>query len=248
MDRFLAGADAEKRERSIALTRDMMRMRAQRHELNNHKPMSIPDTFKFLRDALSAEATRNTFENGAEGQLADTSDVAEADGDGELAKMLAGVDADDVLPALEVQGAAATAEITNLEARLPVAKAELEALWADAHSVQYELVSVFVHGGTGTGGHYWTYQANLPIDGDQFFSYSDDTVKSVGPDEVFADKSASGISPALLCYVRRDRALVDTLHREAAPEETVETVEEQGSGSPRKKGAFGTAQDPLLLL
>lgn len=37
MDRFMAGADPEKRERSIACTRNMMRMRQRRHELKNHK-------------------------------------------------------------------------------------------------------------------------------------------------------------------------------------------------------------------
>lgn len=37
MDRFLAGADPEKREASIACTRKMMRMRARRHELKSNK-------------------------------------------------------------------------------------------------------------------------------------------------------------------------------------------------------------------
>lgn len=37
MDRFLTSADPVKRERSIALTRDIMRMRARHHELKNHK-------------------------------------------------------------------------------------------------------------------------------------------------------------------------------------------------------------------
>lgn len=52
-------------------------------------------------------------------------------------------------------------------------------------------------------------------------------MKPVTADEVFADQSARGVSPALLCYVRR-RELVDTLHREAEPEAIPEVPEGEG--------------------
>lgn len=147
MDRFLAGADPEKRERSITLTREMMRMRARRHELKNHKPMSIPDTFTFVREALSAESTMEAL-----GLARDSS--------ADLAGMATDLSTD-ILDELTAAGAAATDEIAALDTKLPEAKAALEALWT-SNEVEYELVSVFVHGGTGTGGHYWTYQADLP--------------------------------------------------------------------------------------
>lgn len=203
MDRFLANADPAKRERSIALTREIMKMRTRRHELKNHQPMSIPDTFRFVRDALATEQTAKALSEQPE------------DGDVDLTSEDI---SPDLLDALAKEGEDADAEIAALEAAIPRAKDELEALWNGCNSVEYELVSVFVHGGTGTGGHYWTYQADLPKDGNKFFYYSDDNVKDVPSDDVFCDKSAQGVSPALLCYVRKDRDLVDTLHREPTQE------------------------------
>lgn len=143
MDRFLASADPAKRQRSITLTREMMQMRARRHELKNHKPMAIAETFRFVREALSTDATKAV--------LASTDDSAVTP---------------DLLEALGLEASAADEEIANIEARLPQAKEELERLWANDNATEYELVSVFVHGGTGTGGHYWTYQADLPRDGE----------------------------------------------------------------------------------
>lgn len=100
--------------------------------------MSVPDTYTFVREALGHDHVAEELEQadpGCTGGLA-----------GELEEM----------------STAAVREITQLDADLHEAKAALEALWADASAVEYELVSVFIHGGTGTGGHYWTYQANLP--------------------------------------------------------------------------------------
>lgn len=86
------------------------------------------------------------------------------DADGAQAELAKDVD-DYLLGALGAQSQAALDEISDLEAKIPVARAELDRIWEDQREVEYELVSVFVHGGTGTGGHYWTYQANLPTDG-----------------------------------------------------------------------------------
>jgi ubiquitin carboxyl-terminal hydrolase 25/28 len=248
MDRFLAGAEPDKRERSITLTRDMMRMRARRHELKNHKPLSIPDTFRFVREALAADST---------GSALGLTRESSAD--------LAGMATDlstDILDALEVEAVCADTEIADLETRLPQAKAALEALWSSSNEVEYELVSVFVHGGTGTGGHYWTYQAHLDTNADTnntnnnknnaFFYYSDETVKPVTADEVFADQSAQGVSPALLCYVRKNREIVDTLHREAAPlegEDQQQQGQQQGQQEEQKRQQTqaGTADEPIAL-
>lgn len=204
MDRFMAGADAARREASIALTRKMMRMRARRHELRHHKPLSIPETFQLVRDAL-----------------------------GEKLGSLLGDDAPSpsLRDALGAQATRAEEEIATLGRDLAECKTELETMWADARDFEYELVSVFVHGGTGTGGHYWTYQAALPMHGSKFFSYSDDTVKDVPSTEVFEDKSAQGVSPALLVYVRKGQGLVDVLHRKVAEEAEAEADGEVGEES-----------------
>jgi len=49
---------------------------------------------------------------------------------------------------------------------------------------------------------------------DEFFKYNDETVTAVPASEVLEDRTGSDANPALLCYVRKDRNLVDTLHRE----------------------------------
>lgn len=184
--------------------------------------MSIPDTFKFVKDALGSEAV--------------TSELEDAGVTGEL------------LHDLELQGAAAEAEITKLEENLEEHKKALETMWEDNKAVEYELVSAFIHGGTGTGGHYWTYQADIPRDGtargnqwltldDKFFYYSDEVVKEVTGDEVFSDQSAKGVSPALLCYVRCGEGLVDTLHRKTVDDK--EAAAEGVTGAERQAAEEG---------
>jgi ubiquitin carboxyl-terminal hydrolase 25/28 len=216
MDRFMVGADSARREASIAITREMMRMRARRHALRHHKPLSIPDTFRMVRDALG----------------------------GEKLGSLLGDDAPSppLLEWLGLQASRTEEEITKLGRELAECKEQLEATWADAHDFEYELVSVFVHGGTGTGGHYWTYQAALPENGNKFYYYSDDTVKDVASTEVFEDKSAQGVSPALLVYVRKGQGLVDTLHRRVAEEAAAEALAgETGESAPGRSGDEGKA-------
>ncbi|BEI89970.1 uncharacterized protein CcaverHIS019_0300400 [Cutaneotrichosporon cavernicola] len=209
MDRFLAGADSARREASITLTRKMMRMRARRHELRHHKPLSMPETFRFVRDAL-----------------------------GDKLGTLLGDDAPapEFLQGLGMQAEGAEEEIAQLSRDLVQCKETLEGMWAEARDVEYELVSVFVHGGTGTGGHYWTYQT-APGD-DKYYYYSDDTVKDVPATDVFLDKSNQGVSPALLVYVRKAQGLVDTLHRRVAEEAAAEADAEDARewSEPGKKG------------
>ncbi len=50
--------------------------------------------------------------------------------------------------------------------------------------------------------------------GDRFFKYNDETVTEVPETEVLQDRTGSDANPALLCYVRKGKNLVDTLHRE----------------------------------
>lgn len=100
--------------------------------------------------------------------------MRDALGDDKVLKALLDSDVDaldsdissELLDALGAQADKSEAEIATLEHDLVASKAELEAMWAAEKEVEYELVSVFVHGGTGTGGHYWTYQAGPPSSGE----------------------------------------------------------------------------------
>jgi hypothetical protein len=49
---------------------------------------------------------------------------------------------------------------------------------------------------------------------ERFFKYNDETVTEVTADEVLQDRTGSDANPALLCYVRKGKDLVDVLHRE----------------------------------
>lgn len=49
---------------------------------------------------------------------------------------------------------------------------------------------------------------------ERFFKYNDETVTEVPADEVLEDRTGSDANPALLCYVRKGKDLVDVLHRE----------------------------------
>jgi hypothetical protein len=58
------------------------------------------------------------------------------------------------------------------------------------------------------------------ISAERFFKYNDETVTEVTADEVLQDRTGSDANPALLCYVRKGKNLVDTLHREVYERET----------------------------
>lgn len=50
--------------------------------------------------------------------------------------------------------------------------------------------------------------------------------------DVFSDKAAQGVSPALLCYVRKDCSVVDTLHRAEEQEAVDSSAFDTGVASP----------------
>ncbi|ORX36800.1 hypothetical protein BD324DRAFT_627205 [Kockovaella imperatae] len=193
MDRFLANADASKREQSINLTRQMTQARARLQHLRNHKPMSIPDTIKHVRDSLGFIS-----------------------GDAEFCI------SSDFLEALDAEVEITTAEIAQLEDQIKILKQSIEGIWTGSQDYEYELVAVFMHRGKTSGaGHYWTYQAHLPDKSEEFFKYNDETVTVVPRSEVLQDRTGSDANPALLCYVRKGRNLIDTLHREVLEREEV---------------------------
>ncbi|WWC89454.1 uncharacterized protein L201_004378 [Kwoniella dendrophila CBS 6074] len=193
MGRFLIGADPLKREEAIELTREMTRIRARLHQLRNHKPLSIPETFKHVSSSLK-QLTQSDIELP------------------ELSQDLT----HDFFDALESKSASVESEITALQESLPNLKQRMNEIWHDSNDDwEYELVSVFMHRGKSSGsGHYWTYQSWLPDNGDTFFKYNDETVTQVPSTEVLQDRTGDDANPALLCYVRKGKNLIDTLHRE----------------------------------
>ncbi|OCF36740.1 hypothetical protein I316_01336 [Kwoniella heveanensis BCC8398] len=218
MGRFLVGADAKKREESIELTREMTRVRTRLHQLRNHKPLSIPQTFKHASAALR--------------QLA-------ASSDSDLHEVSADLN-EDLFQALDAESTAVENEIAQLQDSLPRLKERMEAIWSadddtsgsvgGGEEWDYELVSVFMHRGKNSGsGHYWTYQAHLPDHPETFFKYNDETVTAVPSSEVLQDRTGDDANPALLCYVRKGKNLIDTLHREIL-DRSVDQSQEQGGG------------------
>ncbi|OCF60484.1 hypothetical protein L486_00117 [Kwoniella mangroviensis CBS 10435] len=201
MGRFLVGADPRKREEAIEVTREMVRVRTRLHQLRNHKPLSIPDTFKHVTSSL-----RHLIENQNQSEL----DMPELSDD--LTP--------DLLTGLEIELQSVESEIVNLQESLPKLKSRMDEIWNDNETSgedewEYELVSVFMHRGKNSGsGHYWTYQSWLPDHSDTFFKYNDETVTQVPSSEVLQDRTGDDANPALLCYVRKGKKLIDTLHRE----------------------------------
>lgn len=118
MDRFLATANPEKRTTSIQLTRTMTDTRQQLHSLRDRKPLSLPSTFKHVREAL--------------GQIKDMPEL-------DISV--------DFLNALEGEEGRVAAEIERLQALLMEIKAKLDDVWQDEREMEYELVAVFMHRG-----------------------------------------------------------------------------------------------------
>ncbi|WWC61766.1 uncharacterized protein I303_104351 [Kwoniella dejecticola CBS 10117] len=195
MGRFLATADPQKRDQAIDLTREMTSIRSRLHQLRNHKPLSIPETFKHVSSSLRQLSQLDI-------------DIPEIQQNLSL----------DFLNALDTESAEVEKEIVHLQEQLPVLKKQMDDIWFTPQGEdewEYELVSVFMHRGKNSGsGHYWTFQSWLPDHGDTFFKYNDETVTQVPSSEVLQDRTGDDANPALLCYVRKGKRLIDTLHRE----------------------------------
>lgn len=202
MSRFLTSAPAEKREESIALTREITRMRTRLHSLRNHTPLSISSTYKHASSALRQLASSHL-------------DIPE------LKEVLS----PELCDALDREGDEVIREIEELQQELPKLKERMDEIWRDVHgedeedehvkAYDYELVSVYMHRGKTSGsGHYWTYQAHLPGHSEEFYNYNDEKVTVVPASEVLQDRTGSDANPALLCYARKGWNLVDSLHRE----------------------------------
>nr|KIR50274.1 ubiquitin carboxyl-terminal hydrolase 25/28 [Cryptococcus bacillisporus CA1280] len=203
MSRFLTSAPSEKREESVALTREITRVRTRLHSLINHIPLSIPSTYKHASSALKQLASSGL-------DISELNDVLSPE----------------LYDALDREGDEVIKEIEELQQELPKLKERMDEIWKDVHgeeeeedehvkSYDYELVSVYMHRGKTSGsGHYWTYQAHLPGHSEEFYNYNDEKVTVVPASEVLQDRTGSDANPALLCYARKGWNLIDSLHRE----------------------------------
>ncbi|WVQ82427.1 hypothetical protein IAT38_004555 [Cryptococcus sp. DSM 104549] len=213
MGRFLCSADPKKREQAIDITREITRIRTRLHHLTKANPISIPGKFAHVASALR-ELSRTDIE----------------------LPELNGVVTSEFCEALDGQSQATAAEITSLQEALPRFMTQMDELWksgdkegdSDVGEWDYELVSVFMHRGKTSGsGHYWTYQAHLPGHSDEFYSYNDETVTVVPASEVLQDRTGDDANPALLCYARKGRGLIDVLHREVLEREAADDADKK---------------------
>jgi ubiquitin carboxyl-terminal hydrolase 25/28 len=208
MDRFLRSADAQKREESIDLARQMVRAR---DRLKSYKTQAAQLT-NDLNDLVPSPAPFDVARD------PDTMDVDQDPSTPVEETVMAAVSAAD---ALRQERTTVEREASELQQLLDLLKAKMEDLWARDHAVEYELVSVYMHrGASSSGGHYWTYQCSLPTNPRKFFAYNDETVTEVEDTEVFKDRTGDEANPALLCYVRRGQDLVDVLYRAPVPEQS----------------------------
>ena len=104
-------------------------------------------------------------------------------------------------------------ELAQIEERLLAIKKETMGLWQDETRHEYVLVSLFMHRGEATHGHYFLNQRRDTEDA--WFKYNDSVVSNADVKDVLRDPTTA--NPYLVCYVRRDLqdklALVQTLCR-----------------------------------
>jgi ubiquitin carboxyl-terminal hydrolase 25/28 len=106
-------------------------------------------------------------------------------------------------------------ELRLLREAATALKTQLEDLWRDEQSAQYELSSVFIHRGTSPSwGHYFFYSRHLPDSPDSWYKYNDSDVSLVSKEEVLADGTGSTANPYLLVYVRKSSNVIQTVHRQ----------------------------------
>ncbi|PWN18644.1 cysteine proteinase [Microstroma glucosiphilum] len=214
---------AQKREKAHAIRREAAECRARlatlgsqdlsAAELMKERAAHLKDTASISDDANKdingevngdSEETKTQGSNGADA-AADPSSVptpAEGFSSGDY------VD-EEVLALLQSQSEALALESRTLTERLQSLKAESEALWETEKRVEYRLMSVFMHRGEASHGHYFINQRRVPLvlgageeEGKGWFKYNDGVVAEAHVDDVLKDQT--GATPYLLCFVRTD--------------------------------------------
>ncbi|KDN46481.1 cysteine proteinase [Tilletiaria anomala UBC 951] len=137
-----------------------------------------------------------------------------------LSDALDSIEFDEALPLeLRAHAAAVTEELKKIEEQLRAIKAQTTSLWKDETRYEYVLVSLFMHRGEATHGHYFLNQRKLQSSQsgvDVWFKYNDSMVSTADVKDVLRDPTSA--NPYLVCYVRKDLQerlhLVETLKRE----------------------------------
>jgi ubiquitin carboxyl-terminal hydrolase 25 len=110
---------------------------------------------------------------------------------------------DELINQLGAEEAVLKDELDQLRMQASQAKAQLEDVWKDDTSVEYELTSVFVHSGSSPSwGHYFFYSRNLPDKPNEWFKYNDQYVTEVTKEEVLSDTTGLTSNPYLVCGFR----------------------------------------------
>ncbi|KAK4700117.1 hypothetical protein P7C70_g6136, partial [Phenoliferia sp. Uapishka_3] len=113
-----------------------------------------------------------------------------------------------------VESAALDEEISQLRARVDELRGEIEAIWIDQQSATFELVSVFIHRGSASSGHYYIYQRDSKKP-ERWLKYNDSFVTDIDPkEEVFREKTGDS-NAYFLVYCRKDRLdAIESIKRE----------------------------------
>jgi hypothetical protein len=135
MDRFLPSANVEKREKSMALTREIAALRATLTELQYSKvgrPTSS-DTRMLISSHCQSGPIANDLDN--------------------LREALFSLDPEQeqLYAALDAESVAVKQAVTDAEKGIQDRRAELDALWTEERECEYELSSVFMHRGQSGG-------------------------------------------------------------------------------------------------
>ncbi|KAK4052873.1 ubiquitin-specific protease ubp2 [Microbotryomycetes sp. JL221] len=109
-------------------------------------------------------------------------------------------------------------EINAMQQRIQALRQELEELWSGetegAISATYELVSVFMHRGTATSGHYFIYQRDSH-NPKRWLKYNDATVTEVDAEQVVFAPTNGDTNAYFLVYCKRDRIdAIDSIARQ----------------------------------
>ncbi|KZT62738.1 cysteine proteinase [Calocera cornea HHB12733] len=184
LDRYLETADPQKRERSIAIRKQLDDCRNEIHQLTQDKSGSFLEAMDSTRKFLDEQKQIDLPEWNS-----------------------------DISKTLEFERQALSRRIEELRVHAASLKEELEAIWSNDRTAEYELCSVFIHRGNHAFGHYWLYSRMLPDHPDQWFKYNDSTVTAVNKSEVLGDLTGSTANPYLLVYVKKGSDAIQSVHR-----------------------------------
>lgn len=188
MDRYLETSDPVKKERSREIQGRLMHCRDRINTLTQEHGASMATAVK-----KTAELLQGVF-----APLVETEGYTDSHVD-----------------AIKAESVRLEEELSSLRGTVVRLKQELDELWRDQQTTEYELTSVFIHrGSTPSWGHYFFYARNLPDKPEEWFKYNDSAVSKASKEEVLADTTGSTANPYLLVYARKGSGVVHTVNRQ----------------------------------